>query len=175
MIAYHIDRRSALKPDFIIELRDHTEKFNDKSGTMNMLYPGGISNHGLLYHSLVPSPENAAFLESVFEYERRLNFPEKQSRFQSFFASETIEDALKWNMSFNKNGSCPIWEVEFNHSNYLKLDQSWTSNFQPGSPYISMANNANRYWSGELTEIPFMELLILPPIKIIRNISFVTG
>ncbi|HHX62151.1 MAG TPA: hypothetical protein GX707_15795 [Epulopiscium sp.] len=176
MIAYHIDRTNSLKEGDIIELQIFDDiKPAFLGQILNSNYPEGLSRHGGLYYISQSNQVNMKefILENLLEYERLLKFPDKVSRFESFFASQTLDEALIWKsiLSHNPLDKFTIWEVEFNHENYLHLDSSWLYcdiyNFSP----LYTAFFANKYWSGETSENPKMELLIKPPIKIVKKVN----
>ena len=82
------------------------------------LFPDGLSQHGWQYmverHDFIrPTNSDALFVnhnmvvELVFEYVRRAVFPSRGSRFQSFFAWESLEMAR----AFRKEGQA-LYRVE---------------------------------------------------------------
>lgn len=126
MIAYHISRTNAFQEGSVVNLI-HPSADKNTEEIINQRFPEGLSHHGL-YHFTRHydlSRNHDSLIENIFEYERCLNFPHRFSRFQSFFANETIEDAKYWLEFFSEKNKCTIWEVEFDHDNYMKLDSSW--------------------------------------------------
>jgi hypothetical protein len=61
----------------------------------------------LIRQALDPS----AILEILFEYVRRTCFPDKPSRFISFFAWQTLEQAQAFRRT-HADETKPIWEIE---------------------------------------------------------------
>ena len=74
------------------------------------LYPFGLSSHGKSYlHHLFNFSDsletNHFSIEIIFELIRRLKFPERQSRFTSFFGCLTLDDARNLrSINFDNNG-----------------------------------------------------------------------
>lgn len=148
-------------------------------------FPDGLTPHGLSM-LLSYSKNNESFLEPViemiFEQVRRLHFPNAPSRFTSLFAAKTIEDAEQWSDLLcghygNAYGQVPqsIWEVEYETD--AKLYDASLLNVDPSlvedgsfSCFLTL-DNANRYWSGELTGICLPELLIPPPVTVVRRLT----
>lgn len=173
MRAYHIDRANFLRVGMDISFFKPTN-YPDKElqKEIELLYPKGLSKHGIYYLADIPLPEHRdnAIIESVFEYERRLNFQNKLSRYQSFFASETLEDLNFWYKLIGSN-VCTLWEIEFNHSNYLILDSNWLSLGTNKPPFLTASYNAKQYWSGKKSDNYIPELLISPPLTAVRKIT----
>src|SRR5262249_26074492 len=93
------------------------------------LFPDGLSLHGWQFmverHDFIrPTNSDALFVthnmvvELVFEYVRRAVFPSRGSRFQSFFAWESLQMAR----AFRKEGQA-LYRVE--SSSIFRADQSW--------------------------------------------------
>ena len=113
------------------------------------LFPDGLSLHGWQYmverHDFIrPTSSDALFVnhnmvvELVFEYVRRAVFPSRRSRFQSFFAWESLEMAR----AFRKEGQA-LYRVESN--SIFRADQSWLT---LGVQNAIASLFAHRYWSG---------------------------
>jgi hypothetical protein len=113
------------------------------------LFPDGLSLHGWQYmverHDFIrPTNSDALFVnhnmvvELVFEYVRRAVFPSRCSRFQSFFAWESLEMAR----AFRKEGQA-LYRVE--SSSIFRADQSWLT---LGVQNAIASLSAHRYWSG---------------------------
>lgn len=176
MVAYHIDRDNSLQEGQIITLNKNSEI----SFIENKMFPEGISYHG--FHYLDENYQNIGgnqpsfyILEYELELIRKAYFPNLPSRFQSLFAIENLEEIQKWNGIFSEN--CTIWEIEFDESNYVKLDSSLlipslkaddkNVTFSPKNSFFY----GYHYWNGNISNNPRMELLIKPPVKILRRIQ----
>lgn len=104
-------------------------------------------------------------IELVFELVRKASFPSMPSRFQSVFAFETLSEAQNFKANNSKYPSL-IYLVEGQRS--VKLDMSLLKIGFNAAVGILLAE---KYWSGQQSEIPEWEVLIQPPIKIIRQIE----
>lgn len=169
---YHIDRLNSLRAGQEIKLM----KFKDIScdnpsldialqWQFDMFMREGVSKHGDHYFATNPIFDDTSYdIELIFEYERRLNFPELPSRFQSLFAvdRENIFPMLYRLRALHK--SVRIYEVEC--SNYFKADMNL---LYKGSNLVNTFC-ANRYWSGENLSDPLYEYLLKLPVKVIRRV-----
>ena len=136
------------------------------------LFPDGLSLHGWQYmverHDFIrPTNSDALFVnhnmvvELVFEYVRRAVFPSRRSRFQSFFAWESLEMAR----AFRKEGQA-LYRVESN--SIFRADQSWLT-LGVQNAIASLA--AHRYWSGAPSGPPRWEILLAPPVHVMERID----
>lgn len=181
---FHVDRCRSLRPRKIIELVHYYDiKPKDFQEHANLLFPKGFSRHGRRYFvsseikiefekyeikaNCVITTKNCAnaIIEILFEYMRRSYFPDKPSRFQSFHALQSLDDAKKFRKNyFNSRGI--IWEVGCDNTfkadmNFLKLEGS----------LLELSFRVHRYWSGQKGEQePFWEFLLTPPVRIIKSI-----
>lgn len=170
---YHIDRLNSLRVGQEINLM----KFKDIScnnpsinaalqSQFDMFMKEGVSRHGDHYFATNPFFYDTSYdIELIFEYERKLNFPELPSRFQSLFAvdRENIFPMLYRLGALHK--SVRIYEVECN--NYFKADMNL---LYKGSNLINTFY-AKRYWSGENLSAPLYEYLLKLPVKVIRRVA----
>lgn len=128
------------------------------------MFPDGLSFHGWHYITLRTwepiiggqAIEISALVETVFEYVRKADFPTLPSRFQSYYAF----DSLKAAQDFAPEKRI----VQVIPANFVRLDQKWLtlSNHVAG-----MSLNAHKYWSGAATIEPDWEYLLVPPIQVI--------
>lgn len=180
MKAYHIDRAGLLNLNDIISTTtslNHVH-LNDPE-TMSQLetfFPDGISQHGIRNFSSSAVSQNAGEItfETIYEYHRRLFFPKANSRFQSAFAVETLDDLIIWMdlMGVATNdGKTKVWEIDTLNS---KVD-SYDAKFMAGGSLINLehisplhvASWANLYWSRKFDEAPRKELLVKGSFKVI--------
>ena len=115
-----------------------------------------------------------------FEYVRVTMFPHMPSRFQSIFALESIDLFQQWPEL--TRGKYTIYEIEFD-SPHVCLD----SCFLRGGLHFSKQNSyqgfaagfmfdySQKYWAGIMTENPRIELLIAPPVNVIREVTKVSN
>lgn len=138
------------------ELQIHADK----------MFPNGVSSFGERYflkNSSDPRLTEPA-IELVFEYVRRANFPKNPSRFQSVFGFESLSQALEFRDKFG-GGQGTIWEAE--SKRYFKADMSLLT---LGSSILMCSYFANKYWSGKPGSNPFWEILLIPPVKVLREL-----
>lgn len=159
MIFYHVDRTDTLKNLKTIELikPNVPEEFKE---TLLELFPDGLSRHG--YHYALQSFEGqhiSTSIEQIFELYRRMYFPDKPSRFQSFFAFTSLEDAINFTLDYPL---AKIYEVSIDHDNYHIGDM----NLVKGETIIQCHKYVLDYWSGRLSDNPIKEVLLVPPIRI---------
>lgn len=143
----------------------------DIDAKIRALYPGGISGHGFnhLYryndlhiHNGFVDGNHA--VETSFELMRMLKFPDLPSRFQAYFGCETLAESLEFSES--QNDPCTVYLVEC--ENAVKVDMNWltTACSIPGNIAA-----AECYCRGEPSDQPFWEILMIPPVQIIEEIS----
>lgn len=180
MKAYHIDRLKLLRPNQIIQIDKFYKAPLDELQTLiSDYYPDGLSKHANQYY-LHPTNEynvgNSVY-ELLFEYERKLNFPELISRYQAFFALQTLDDVKDWLSFFDSKNQYkfPVWEIDTLDSKVQEYDSSLLGggpldglkNFYP----LTAIHHANEYWSGSTSETPRKELLIYPKVKVLKKIK----
>ncbi|MNW44388.1 hypothetical protein D3C74_216220 [compost metagenome] len=172
MRAYHVDRFNKLSAGMTICLQDIYVEPAILKTILDKRYPNGLSLHGDKYYGQPASKETLQDIltENIYEYERKLYFPDRPSRLQSFFASETIEGAMFWVSRIGvKNYT--IWEIEFPDDRFVKLDAAWLGVNKDDLSFLVAAYFAEKYWSGEASENPQWELLIQTPVKIISSVK----
>lgn len=124
------------------------------------LFPDGISYHGVHYAlQSYKWQHTSTSAEQIFELYRQLYFPNKPSRFQSFFAFTSLEDAINFTLDYPL---AKIYEVSIDHENYHIGDM----NLVKGETIIQCHKFALDYWSGRLSDNPLKEVLLIPPIHI---------
>lgn len=178
MIAYHVDRLNSLSVGQTIELLNRTYEDSAYSFAASMLFNSQLTSHGNAYIHDSNSPGGADTICSIIEYEtelvRQLYFPHMFSRFQSFFAVETLDDLFSWN-SCLISPEYKVYQVKFDDCNYQKLDASLLPNglidvenfiFSPSLNF----QRAYNYWSQQSSDAPQYELLIKPPVFIEKEI-----
>ena len=179
---FHTDRAGSLRECDVIENRVYPngnavgvlcpvigEEF---AAHIQQMFSRGISYHGYNYlvSSLTGEKSFSSWaIEIYFEYIRFKHYPDKPSRFESFFCWETFDDAQDFARSENQRYS--IYEVSnegpyfITDMNLLKLD------FNP----VKQEENARKYWLGEpmdgdLSYKAKWEYLVSTSIKVIRRV-----
>lgn len=175
MIAYHIDRENKLHREQKVQLEKLTSPDKRFQSYMEGMFPQGISVAGRTYISNLEFDKDKDWYQRVkeidFEYIRRLNYPQKPSRFQCFFALE-YQDIDVWVNTFHLNeGGKPykIWKVSIDNEIFVsRHDVSFRDR------YYYVHNNQDRriytaweyhmdgieYWDGKISSDPLPELLV---------------
>lgn len=169
---FTVDRNKSLKPSLIINLVKYSDVMpQELQKHVNGLFPQGVTSHGERYilRGKTPAKGVEPIIELLFEYVRRSQFSFRPSRFQSLFAFGTLEDAeaFKNHPKYGKPNSL-IWKVEAD--NAFKADMNL---LHLRGSLLRASYNAHRYWSGlpNVEEPPWWEYLLIPPIKVIRQIN----
>lgn len=150
------------------------------------MYPDGLSLHGLTYLSekelnffeleVDDSPKyNSYMIDILYEYERLLHFPKKNSRFQSLFVILDPRDIDYWVTLFENyrgdNEPHPrVLVIEFEDDNLQKHDEKLLYTKLDKFNLIDIQDFAKKYWSGHLTENPTLEYLVKPPFTVVSEI-----
>lgn len=138
-----------------VELQQHVE----------LLFPDGLSRHGERYFLRNDSSPRLSTpsIEILFEYVRRAYYPDRPSRFQSMFAFEDLNQAIEFKARYG-NGQGTIWQIE--SKKYLKADMGL---LLFGNTILVSSYLAHKYWKGEAGQNPIWEVLLMPPIRVIRR------
>lgn len=177
MKLYHIDRRGTISAGQTLELQKNIYFGNEqKEKCLNMVmayYNDGLSQHGIhylltnsLFNNNVMPLSNV--MDIIFEYERLLNYNEKLSRYQSFFAFDS-EGVKKFISDNNLSDSFyKIYEVKSDYSE--KHNMSLIS----GSMHYNIAAMAKIYWENgtDPYDRPVVnEYLLKYPIQILKEVK----
>lgn len=171
MKLYHIDRCNALNVGDEINLTIYNDircidSPLDLQEIVNEMFPNGVSYHGNAYFLNKPNiMDTSQDIELTFELVRRYKYPDKLSRFESFFAIDKTNiipmiNRLKCNIN-----NIRIYEVEADI--YSKHDM----NLLIKSSNIVNTALAELYWKGETIFEPLYEYLLKPPVKILRQVN----
>lgn len=104
-------------------------------------------------------------IDVFFELVRRIRFPSLPSRYESFFAWETEEEAKVFAAKKWKQGEANIFVVE--SDNCCKLDMSLLT---LGNTYIEGFYFADKYWNKGQSDRPIWEYLLSFPVRVIGKI-----
>ncbi len=164
MKLYHIDRTSHLKEGTKIELIK--DFYTDI--TENEYFKDGLSSHGIRYY-LYDCVNKDYEIDAIFEYERRINYKDKLSRYQALFAFDpesVVEFIKKYNLEDN---FYKIYEMETNNfeKHNMNLVRGWS--------HCMISKYAKLYWSdGEdiaKDRKPIYEYLVHLPITLGKEVS----
>lgn len=136
-------------------------------------YPEGLSTFGKDYLMEPVRYErvngygyisNVMSIDAYFELVRRLRFSDRPSRYQSFFAWETLSEAQAFNQ-FKTAGQGEIFKVI--SAKAIRLDANW---LKIGQLYLEGIIFAEKYWKGEASENPSWEWLLRFPVTVIEQV-----
>lgn len=193
MIVYHTDTHCRLLEGQVLTLR-HART------PIHYLYPEGVSSFG---ERVFLKPENEIqakmqAIEIMFDYVRRLCFPDKPSRFQSVFASASPEDSKAWHKRISQgsaidtDGSCVCGNTSCSSIYAVQSDRIYIADAQfldcqsalpAGQPSLSnMLPFALAYWESvqELKDLRQLldghiylkcELLLVPPVRVLHRVA----
>ena len=136
------------------------------------LFPEGLWPHGWRFmldrydYTRDPITNNAFVnhtwqVEFTFEMVRRAAFPKMNSRFQSYFAWETL-DAAK---SFREETQT-IYRVQAEKG--FRANQNWLT---LGTQGVATSLCAHRYWSGAASSESLWEIVLRAPVRIVDRVE----
>ena len=165
MILYHVDRLNTIQVGQNIQMSYPLMSTQVLAKTLDELYPEGLSHHG---NSYLVDPDKRMYIntniEHIFELYRQLYFPDKPSRFQSFFCFVAPEQAIKfYNQNFCWHNEAKILKIDTGDSKIHIGDMDLLK----GDTILQCHDNAMRYWSGDLTPTSTQEALVVPPAKVV--------
>lgn len=176
MIAYHLDRSNYLKENSTLNLINNYQLENTF-----IKFENAFSRHGIKYLSqnFLNTDDYGSYLwEFALEYIRLLNYPSLPSRFQSIFACRNLEEINYWKTLFEEQGFSNVktFKISSNDEDCFVGDANWfnskglyeniqTSNFENVS-WATYLYYSNKYWSGEFTHNPHVEVLVKLPCTI---------
>lgn len=156
---YSVDRRGVYAEGKRIMLEPNPDPGgNDIHAHINRMYPDGFSLHGAAHYRNVPPPARtaeeaqraytSALLDYMLEACRKGHFPEKPSRYQSMFACESIEDAVRFRASHGKE-SDPIFEL----APEAVVHRGDMALYTMAPTMAGLDHRLHLYWQGETLEI----------------------
>lgn len=173
MIFYHIDRTSNLLPK-----QKMIEPFHAQDNLLFGSVFDSLSSHGNNYFRYLGVPDLNRDIEITLEYIRAYRYSQYPSRFQSLFASRSLQEALFWTKYHPADRPLNLITIETDKFNFF--DCSWITP-QDGMldglnikslcrPFSlgAMCDIADCYWSKKQTKKPIIEVLIPLPCKIIK-------
>lgn len=172
--AYHIDRSNSkhFQPGDNLVINKSWVHYNETNVILEEQFPEGLTSHGRRYltNSIDPYKPWNNFYETIFEYERKINFPNLTSRFQVLFAVEFKQDIAYWEDILKLNGDVAIWKVSVQEENVFRADASWLNPEDFDQSVLRISYNARQYWSGKPRpgHHPLPELLISGPMQLVE-------
>jgi hypothetical protein len=176
-VFFTVDRRGGCKPGAVLERRPFEIGVAEFQARALELFPSGTTTHG--WEWFTSCSRNIFYVdeygvtrwepstELIFELVRRAEHPERPSRFESIFASETIDDAERFRNQFSSQAAS-IWAVEADE--WFRADME-ALNMTDATP-LHAALYASRYWKGEQAKPfePLWEMLLVPPVRVIEMV-----
>ncbi|EBP3802810.1 DUF2441 domain-containing protein [Salmonella enterica subsp. enterica] len=176
-IYYTADTQRTLRPFCKIGMQNYKPEKEELANFLNQLFPKGISCHGYNY-IYNPEPEMSKndinslslLVGLIWELVRLAHFPDKPSRYQCLFATESVEDAMAFIKSQDyRDGTdgAPIYEVVTTasvHRGDMRLLNADCS-------VLELYRRAFLYWSGKTEfiddEFPVLWEILVPLPSII--------
>lgn len=186
-ICYHVKRKgNPWKPGQVLRKPIREPKFENgdvlalaRHALFQQMFPTGVSSQGWLYlvQANPKSDRLSGVIEVLAEHIRRLRYQDRLSRWEAFFAFESVDDASSFIRRYPAKGpqdeaihGGEIWEVEAERvahrgdMNLLDVGRSW----------LDTCAYLHFYWQGLATANPVWEVLLPFPIRVvslIRRIS----
>ena len=134
------------------------------------LFSNGLSSHGFMYFINFISDENKTqsmlnnqCIEQFYEAIRQAHYPEKMSRLTATFGVKSIDQANKLASTQGFADNQGIYELE--SKNFFEADMNLL--FMPHNGFMA-SYHAHKYWRGELSDNPNIEVLMESPIVVRR-------
>lgn len=104
--------------------------------------------------------------EWIFELIRRAEFEEAQSRFQSYYAWPSLEDAEQF-ITEHRDENQAVFKLRCNKYELHDMDLIQLSHIGSGLA------NARQYWKGEAgSDTPTWEVVMEPPVDVVEQVDF---
>lgn len=167
---YHVDRGSDLERGQTLDLRQPDCLEAAEQRAVGAQHPGGLSHHGRHYCAQDLAGGAAEDLwdfacEAVFELSRAARFPDRPSRFRSFFGFRTRADADRFVDEF-VDGEHTVWAVTA--ADAFAGDMGLVD----ATDYADGLRRADYYWRGEtFRDDPLWELLLVPPVEVVARVD----
>lgn len=178
---FHVSRNNTLRAGQVIKLghdKAALQSFHtDRAAFLAERFPDGVTQHGWEYllndQRSAPNKDEQGLLEIVAELIRREKYPYRPSRFQSFFAWRSLSDALRFAQDFALRSVAgspmqgTLWQVEAEEA----LFESDMNLLRFGTCWLDIMIFMDRYWRQEYLPNPLIEVLLSPPITIVKQIQ----
>lgn len=143
---------------------------NEIKAHINQMYPEGFSRHGVQYFrdpwlERTPSDLQSGILELLLEGTRKAYYPEKACRYQSVFATDSIESAINFRTSHGK----PEDSIHELHPQ-AEPHRGDMAIYSLNGTFASMDHRFHLYWQGKTLDIlghqPQWEYVLPLPVMI---------
>ncbi len=170
---YHIDRLGNIKVgqkvDYIKDIVIHRPFLKAEcADIMQEYFPNGLSMHGKRFF-LEGYNSASCGMDVIFEYERRLHYPEKLSRYEAFFAFDEkgvqqFIEKKELDYEFFK-----VYEIDYDYYERHNM------NFVSGWAHFDTIVKAKYYWENRedynKDKEPIYEYLVKFPITIGKEVD----
>lgn len=170
--AFTVDRNGSLSPGLVLDRIRHLDLAPPElQKHVDDLFPAGVTRHGDSYilNGQQPAVGASGNIELLFEYVRRTRFSGAPSRFESLFASPSLQAAREFRADFG-HPAANIWEVE-TASESFRADMHCLT---LGGSLLVTSYRAERYWSqldAGMGAQPHWELLLEPPVRVLKRVD----
>lgn len=169
---FRVDRINAYSEGDTITLTSPEDIPSDFIQVLNMLAPGGLSPHGLVYctNPSALAADKSVAIDLSLELFRRSFFASKPSRYQSVFAWDNLEDAQAFREKLLPEfPNCVINEVSTASDNIHRGDMSILANNTTNLVYTDILR---LYWSSfTFRDDPLWEYVLPLPVTVGRRVS----
>jgi hypothetical protein len=182
MPSYHVDRLGKLQAGQSVSPqpldKEHLSVRIDRIGTtvdirdpLKAWFPDGLTNHGGAYTLMawrgVPKVglDGAQVSEIIFELIRRLEFENRPSRLQSMFACTSLSEAAAFRAGYGKPSN-RIFEVRSATTFAGDMNLLFC-----GTCPAAAIELARKYWREERSSTPTVEVLLGPPVTVVRQVD----
>lgn len=184
---FHVDRVTGrLSPRQEISLLYSQNELNELNVSTNRafvfksMFTEGVSQHGWEYllkdERPIPSEDTLGMIEIMAEYVRRSHYPQFISRFQSFFAFNSVAEAERFISLFpstDENGAKryrgDIWLVQCRSAAFIG-DMTFLG---LGDCWLDAITKMHLYWQGQMGDNGLIEVLLKPPIMVVEKVKTV--
>jgi hypothetical protein len=162
---YHMDIHEFLRPGKVVGLMPAPMEGRTQveNAEVKRWFPMGVSRFG--FELLCRRAETEAFLaqETTLESIRRRYYPDRPSRYTSFFAFVSVVDFERYRYQ-SPHSEGRIWKVEAGGGFRadMNLFPKWCPNWE---------DCAQEYWRQGQSRSPLFEYLLTPPVRALEEIG----
>lgn len=152
---FSVDRRGVyVEGQDIVLALNNDPKGNEIVAHINDMYPSGFSPHGVLYFrdpgsNATPQEYQSGVLELLLEATRKAHYPRKPCRYQSMFATDSVEAAIQFRAQRGKPEH-PIYELH----PQPEIHRGDMGVYALGQTFASIDHRLHLYWQGKTLDIP---------------------
>lgn len=150
---YSVDRRGVYFEGRPLELVPNGMAGNDIEAHIHQRYPQGFSRHGMQYfrdgwNGISFEDWRGGMLEQLLEATRLAHYPDKPGRFQSMFATASLDDALAFRGGYGLPGH-GIYEIQPQG----KVHRGDMGLIAVGSSFATTDHKMHLYWQGKTLDL----------------------